>query len=275
MCARGGGDEGISCYGRDVMAWLLKRKTVGINYTPFELDDDRSHGNQDYADFLDGRALEFPVSYIRSARQIKQTSGAIPDILTIRVFNFCNQRFKDFVESWESGLIFFNPVNFERKNGDSIGEYYVWTVGQDVDCILTDNLSEFWNENEREFRFRSVRNAAEYQYEYPDKGRGTVIRISQQAIMGRHLWTAGLLAADGRGYTSYFMSNEMYKAYKKEKFKGLHLCFPVEEIDRPWVAEENMRFLLEKWQKRERNIGKFWPDAKKRHGGKADGDRGF
>lgn len=249
------------------MAWIYERKWVAIRYTPFDFENEQHPSDDEYIEFRSGLALEPPLSTMACARQKKQTSGAVPDILTIRIYNFCNRRFKDFVERWEPGLHFFRPFSLLRKNGEPIGEYYAWSVGQDVDCILTDNLGPFWEAKYREFQFNAARTKAQYQHRLRKPGDEPLIRISKQTTHGRHLWTAGFLAAVGRGNTSYFLSDEFHAAYKKEKFTGLELIAPATELDVPWVAKDNMGLLYDDWRAREVNIRNHWPDAQRRHGG--------
>jgi hypothetical protein len=246
-----------------VMAWMFERKTVGINYTDFDLEGDFPSSIEEYQAFREGRDLDRPPTNFPVARQMKQTSGRLPDFVTIRVFHFCSLRLKKFLESWEPGVHLFSPVTLLRKNGDPIGEYYVWTVGQDVDCIFTESLKEFWRA--RHLNFVAARYSAWSSYKH--KQGSTIVQISRPAIAGRHLWTAGLLSALGQGLVTYFMSDAMYRAYKKEKFTGFELVAPAEEIDRPWVAEENMGIMLEMWRERENNIRAHWPEPARRHGG--------
>jgi hypothetical protein len=108
--------------------------------------------------------------------------------------------------------------------------------------------------------------AAWFQHKYPDKGDGTRIEISAQAVAGRHLWLGGLLAHRARGGEQIFMSDQMHAEYRKQKLTGLLSRCPAVEIDRPWVAAENMGPLLAKWEAREAAVRANWPDAAARHG---------
>lgn len=247
-----------------LMAWIYERKWVGIRYTPFDFENERFPGNQNYVDFRRGIELQLPLATMSSARQKKQTNGALPDILTVRTYQICNKRFKEFVEHWEPDLHFFKSFSLKRKNGDSIGDHFLWTVGQDVDCVLTDNLGAFWDPKDREFHFDEVRRQAERSRQ---SNKGPLVQISKPAIAGRHLWTAGLLAAIGEAKTSYFFSDEFHAAYKQERFTGLEFVADAAEINVPWVAKDNMGFLYDDWRVREVNIRDHWPDAQKRHGG--------
>jgi hypothetical protein len=197
------------------MAWLFERKITGRNYTNLELEDYNPTFSKEYADFLAGKGLNLPPTELSVARQVKQASGGLPDIVAIAIYNFCNQRFKNFVESWEPGLHIFHPVKFLRANGDFIAEYYAWTVGQDVDCLFTGNLAEFWREDR--FDLVRARTFANLYYRRPQRDP-TVIQVSRPAIAGRHLWTAGLLGAVAQGAVSYFMSEEMYRDYRRKSF---------------------------------------------------------
>ncbi len=256
------------------MAYIFERKTGGSDYTPFEPDnEDWYRDDPRWSEFLKGKGLCLPTNAWQSATQLKKTAGQLPDILTVRTTHCCNARFRDFVEQWEPGLHFFKPVELKRKNGERVGDYFAWTVGQDIDCVLTAGMDRFWRlsyENgPLEFSMMRAINKAWQQHYYPPSWDGTRIAISGPAVRGRHLWTAGMLAQMGQGGQYHFMSDAMHKAYKKEKFKSMALGFAVDEVDRPWVASENMGPMIEAWRVREAMIDQHWPKFPPRHGSAA------
>jgi hypothetical protein len=255
------------------MAFIFRRDLGARSYTPFDLDDEIIGApDLEWDAFLAGTGLGVPKPWITGATQQKQTSGRLPDNLTIRTSLFCSERFRLFVESFEPGLHFFRPVNLKRKNGERIGDYYVWSVGQDVDCILTSNLERFWDlRDPPRFEFNRAVTAAAYQQNYPDKGDGTRIEVSAPAVAGRHLWLGGLLAHYSRGDLHLFMSDEMHAAYRKEKFTGLQPQCSAVGVDCPWIAAENMGPLLAKWEAREKAIAANWPNPHAQHGGAQNG----
>ncbi len=120
------------------MAWLCKRAISGLQYTPLEFDQPEDYGREPWMAFLEGRDLFRPAGWLSSATQVRSTKGQLPDVFTERTHHLCNQRFKDLVEELEPNIHFFKPILLKRKNGDKIGNHYLWTVGQDIDCVLTE-----------------------------------------------------------------------------------------------------------------------------------------
>jgi hypothetical protein len=183
------------------------------------------------------------------------------------------------VEAWEPDLHFFNPIELKRKNGDRIGDYYLWSVGQDIDCIFTEGHEGIWTREAdgtiSRFSFHDLVKRAEFMAKHPKRHNEIYgltepkpdIKISAPAVAGRHLWMGGVLGMEGRGGEYCFMSDEMYVAYKKEKFQGLEFQCRAAEVDREWVAEENMGQIFSKWQIRNEKIDKNWPKIPNRRGG--------
>ncbi len=252
------------------MAQIFRRRITGLNYTGFIVDNEVIGPDVRWISFCKGEGLPIPEYDTFSATHAARTTSRVPDILTIRVGNICSQRFKDFVETWEPGLHFFNPVKLKRKNGEPIENYYLWTVGQDIDCILTNGCEGFW---EREsdgsvsgLNFDEAVTRAACKTKYPVGYDGTEIQISKPAVAGCHLWMGGLLGFGGRGGEQYFMSDEMYAAYKKEKFQNLEFMCVAHEIDQEWVPEMEMGDIVEKWRAREAAIAQHWPKVPARRG---------
>ncbi|MEO7690808.1 MAG: DUF1629 domain-containing protein [Sphingomonas sp.] len=256
------------------MAVIVKRNTIGSSYTPFEPDQPEYYRiTPHYGDFIRGIGLNVPAyDHITSATQVKKTTGRIPDIITVRTIRVCSQRFRDFVEEWEPGLHFFVPFTLKRKNGENLGPHYKYGIGQDIDCLLTEELQQHFNgfdtaDGGRKYEFfvGQATGKAGYREQYPDESSAPEIRISKPAISGAHLWTMGLLGL-GDCDEPMVMSDAMYKAFKKEKFRELEYQCLAHEVDKPWTAEENMGPKLDAWREREKQIAIHWPKHPARRG---------
>ncbi|NIJ19654.1 hypothetical protein FHS95_001323 [Sphingomonas naasensis] len=256
------------------MPVLLKRCITGAAYTPFDADQpDYFRGGQNYYEFRAGRCLWEPgYDHITSATQERKTAGRIPDIITVRTIRVCSQRFKDFVESWEPGLHFFEPFTLRRKTGEDLGAWYKYSVGQDIDCLLTAGVEQHfssypdhdggtrWN-----FDIGNAVKHAHYSQQHPDKADTPPLRVSGAAIEGAHWWTMGLLGLHGVD-SPMLMSDAMYAAFRKEKFREFDDLGRVEIADQPWRAEENMGPMLDQWRAREAEIARRWPADPPRRG---------
>jgi hypothetical protein len=115
------------------------------------------------------------------------------------------------------------------------GEFYYFNCQTDIDCILTGNQSDWF----REGRYGDITPA----FKLIQKLTPIDIRISGPQVKGHHLWTAGIL-----GWNQLMISNEFYDLCRKAKFKAWEYWRECEEIDRPWIAEENMGPLMDVWK---------------------------
>lgn len=246
------------------MAWLFQRATTGLQYTPFEFDQSEDYSRKPYIPFVEGKSPLMPVEYIASARQVKQTNGRLPDVFTERTHHICNQRFRDLVESFEPDVHFFRQISLRRKNGEPLDPHYLWTIGQDVDCILTAGLSRYWEQSAEggmQFSIYDLENDAHFKR---PKDNPAVIRISKDAVAGLHLWTGGMLGFNNE--VRMFMSDTFYAAWREGKFSNLRFRSIVEEVDEPWTAEKNMELAIESWRDRENMIASCWPATPARRG---------
>jgi hypothetical protein len=253
---------------------VLKRRYTGAAYTPFEPDQpEHFRGGQNYYEFIAGRCLWEPgYDHITSATQERKTAGRVPDIITVRTIRVCSQRFKDFVESWEPGLHFFEPFILKRKTGEDLGAWYKYSVGQDVDCLLTEGMEKHFTghpdhdgSTNWSFHISQAMTQAWYAELHPDKSDEPPLRVSSEAIAGVHLCTLGILGV--RGVDSpMLMSDAMYAAFRKEKFRELDYVCRAEIVDQPWRAEDNMGPMLDKWRAREAEIARCWPKDPPRRG---------
>lgn len=193
-----------------------------------------------------------PADYIESAHQVKQTNGLLPDVFTVRTHHICNQRFRDLVESFEPGVHFFKGISMRRKSGEPLDAHYLWTVGRDVDCILTEGLSRYWeprDDGKMRFSFFDLERDAHFKKPKEDPA---VIRISRDAVAGLHLWTGGMLGFDSE--VKMFMSDAFYAAWRDGKFSSLDFRSIVGEVDTSWTPEANMGLSIERWRDRESMI---------------------
>lgn len=248
------------------MTWICRRAITGLQYTPFEFDQPEDYSGSELSPFRLGEQPSLPPAYIHSATQTKKSSGRLPDVLTERTHHICNQRFKDLVDSFEPGLHFFNPIEMKRNSGEIMGQYYLWTIGQDIDCILTGGLDDYWRPataDREEFQFSKLCRDATKLVHGDELNKRRTVRISKQAVAGRHLWTGGLLAI---GVSPFFMSDDLASAWKGQKFSALDFLGKAEEVDIPWNPVANMGPELTAWRKREAMIAECWPKTPNRHG---------
>lgn len=211
------------------MTWLFQRATTGLQYTPFEFDQEENYDRDPYISFLKGTSPLMPVDYIESAQQMKQTAGKLPAVFTARTHNICSEGFRSLVESFEPGVHFFRPIALRRRNGEALAPHYLWTVGQDVDCILTDGLDRYWkSHNNGPLKFDFFGLEADAHFKRP-KDNPTVVRISKSAVAGLHLWTGGALGFDSA--VKMFMSDSFYAAWQRGRFNQLDFRSRVEEVD--------------------------------------------
>ena len=167
------------------------------------------------------------------ARQVKDYSGQIDDITAVASSVAVSRKFRDLVESFEPGVHAFSPLVLERKNGERFGEYFLFVLQQDIDCILTDNKTE-------NFEFLGKYEGIETKiYCTLTQPRKTIL-LSKPAIDGKHLWTAGLL-----GLSEMFVSDAFCAAFAKQCTGYLDIYLTtVIEVDRIWIAEQQMGPLL-------------------------------
>lgn len=244
------------------MAWLCKRAISGLQYTPFEFDQPENVAARSWIPFVEGRSPFMPPTYLTSATQVKAAKGQLPDVFTERTHHLCNQRFKDLLEELEPGIHFFTPITLKRKNGEEIDDHYMWTVGQDIDCILTEGMDAFWEEESGRTRFLISRAVDAARLAYKD-GNSEVLRISAPATRGKHLWYGGLLGLNIE--PRIFVSDEFRLRWKAGRFSAIDFLCPVKEVDVPWDPVANMGPDFDKWRARETMIHECWPKQPKRH----------
>lgn len=158
-----------------------------------------------------------------------------PDIFFVDSATACTARFKALVEEFEPGLHLFVPIELQYHDGRTMeGEFFFFNCNVDIDCVLTDNKPEW---------FRWSRDRYTPQLALIEKLTPLEISLSKPQIEGRHLWTGGPL-----GWNQLFVSAEFCAALRKGRFREFEIGRSCAEIERQWVAEEQMGPLLDKWR---------------------------
>ncbi len=143
--------------------------------------------------------------------------------------NAVGERFKTLVESFEPGVHQFFPLELFRKDGTPVDEpYYIFNCTVSFDSILLKHSEAKWvNLDKPE--------------EYPRLEIVSMQKqvLSKQAIEGHHIWSH--LRQRMRGL---FVSDAFHKQLKKNKIKYL-FSRKCEELDVPWIEEENLGPLLD------------------------------
>lgn len=145
-------------------------------------------------------------------------------------------RFKRLVEQYEPGIHLFVPIALQFHDGTVMpGEYYFFNANVSIDCVLTDNKEEWFYTT----KFGDVKPAIRQ----IQRSSPIDIRLSAPAIRDVHLWTGGVL-----GWNELFVSDAFAKALHDGKFRAVEFRKECVEIDRPWVADENIGPLRDKWE---------------------------
>lgn len=169
----------------------------------------------------------------RSRRLAKKPPSQ--DVFIVDYAVACNQRFKDLVESFEPGLHLFAPIELQYHDGSVMpGEFYFFNCNVDVDCILTDNDPEWF----QDYGDRILPALGSIQKLTPLE-----ITLSRPQVEGRHLWTGGPL-----GWNQLFVSHDFCVALRKGRFKAVEIWRHCKEVNRPWIAKEHMGPLLDRWR---------------------------
>lgn len=218
------------------MAWWIKKDSYyGPYFNWVEPDAVREKRGL----VASGLSLSRPLSEenvphaARSDSNAKKTPS--PDIFIVDYAVACNARFKAIVEKFEPDLHLFAPIELQYGDGRLMdGEFYFFTCNVDVDCVLSDNKPEWFLDGGD--RIVSVISTIQ-------KLTPLEISLSKPQIEGRHLWTGGPL-----GWNQLFVSDAFCAALKKARIRGYECWRECHEVDRPWIAEEHMGPLLDKWQ---------------------------
>jgi hypothetical protein len=247
------------------MVWMMRYTTSGVGPMLFNLRETKhfEYDTDSIGRFLRGREPPHLDTMVQTAAQsdrstakwsdAHQLNGGSQDIIV-------HPRFKEFLETIDPGYHRFHPIELFRKNKDHMGTGYVWVCDADVDCILTNRLNpKRWNEE----------SGLDLSIVYRSMQRGFVdgefdatsgLRVSKPAIAGHHVWRAGMLGFNNNvtmAHVILFVSDEFYKAFKKQKYNGFDFMGPFPEDDVPWIAEDNMAHQYDAWRERHENM-KAW-----------------
>lgn len=159
-----------------------------------------------------------------------------PDLFYVASATACTPRFKALVEQFEPGMHLFVPIKLQYHDGRAMeGEYYFFNCNVDVDCVLTDNKPGWF--------FTSRYGEKSPQIGLIQKLTPLEISLSKPQIEGRHLWTGGVL-----GWNQLFVSDAFCAALRKARIPTIDVWRECHEVDRPWIAEEHMGPLLDRWK---------------------------
>lgn len=159
-----------------------------------------------------------------------------PDIFFVDSAVAVTRRFKDLVEGFEPSAHLFAPIELQYHDGQPMeGEFYFFNCNVDIDCVLTDNKPEWFEDHGNGRMLPALRMI--------QKLTPLEISLSKPQIEGCHLWTGGPL-----GWNQLFVSDDFCKALRKGRFREIEIRRECHEIDRPWVAEDHMGPLLDKWR---------------------------
>lgn len=223
--------------GSDGMAWWLKSDEYYGPYFTWVNPDDV----EEYRGLVgNGMSLSRPLSEKNVPKAARSTDAKRktpkPDVFIVDYAIACSGRFKALVEEFEPGVHLFAPIKLQYHDGSPMeGDYYFFNCNVDLDCVLTDNQPEWFKTN----RYGEVLPALKS----IQKLTPLEISLSKPQIEGRHLWTGGPL-----GWNQLFVSDEFAAAMKKNRITGTQRWRECHEIDRPWVAADNMGPLLDKWK---------------------------
>lgn len=220
------------------MAWWLKRDYSYAGPGFDWIDEDAVEEKRGL--FGSGLSLSRPLNeknIPKAARyRAAYPKAPSPDIFFVASATTVTGRFKALVEEFEPGLHLFAPIELQYHDGRVMdGEYYSFNCNVDVDCVLTDNKPE-WFRTLPDGRVMSTLKLIQ-------KLTLLEISLSKPQIEGRHLWTGGPL-----GWNQLFASDAFTKSLRKGRFRAVEIWRECHEIDRPWVAEEHMGPLLDKWR---------------------------
>jgi hypothetical protein len=215
------------------MAWWLKR-SYSYAGPGFDWIGDKS------APVGSGLSLSIPVKrewVPKAARYRKSYSKPpSPDLFFVDSSVAVTRRLKDMVESFEPGVHLFVPIELQYYDGLVMDdEFYFFNCQADVDCVLTNNKAEWF----RRSRYGEISS----QLGLIQKLTPLEISLSKTQIEDRHLWTGGPL-----GWNQLFVSDEFCAALRKNRIREIEITRECHEVDRPWVAEEHMGPLLDKWR---------------------------
>lgn len=212
------------------MAWLLD---LDFGYSPmFELDPHEPAIREDIAYGLSKGYWLDPAGQPKSGYQ--KSTRKVYDVFPILGANAVRQRFKDLVEEFEPGVHQFLPIALRDKKGNPIEDnFYIFNCMVAMDTVLLDQSG--------------------LEVEYVNSHRNPLVSfstvhipklvLSKPAIAGHHIWTGHYITPPGSGV---FVSEAFHKELKSRKIRHFRQQ-QLAEADVPWVAEEQVRPILD-WE---------------------------
>ncbi|AXS39483.1 DUF1629 domain-containing protein [Breoghania sp. L-A4] len=183
--------------------------------------------------FRFGLSLGLPVGPRRLPTRFRETKGkkTLPDIFAMPGLNAVSSRFRDLVEEFEPGVHQFFPLELYYKNGERVEEeYFIFNCTVSFDSLLVKQSEVTWLKLDEPAECPRV------------NVRWRLKKVlSRPTIAGRHVWCGFRIRAAG-----IFVSDELHSRMKKMKLKYFR-ADPCEEVEGPWVAEDNIQPTLD-WE---------------------------
>jgi hypothetical protein len=212
------------------MAWL-----VGLDYLSglpmFEFEDEPPRGAP-RANFGMSAGQPIDPTWVPS-RAREKTHRKIVDLFPMPGLNAVNQRFRDLVEEFEPGVHQFFPLGLFRKDGSRVEDnYYVFNCTVSIDTLLVSRSEVSW----------STVRGTDKPYVVTAGERRWV--LSRPAIGARHIWCGARISTP---CTGILVSDAFHDALVRRKIRYIRARTHCEEVDEPWLAEENIKRQLD-WE---------------------------
>jgi hypothetical protein len=171
-----------------------------------------------------------------TARFIKPYDGPLDDMFLVEGMIAVSGRFRDIVEGFEPGMHGFVPLKMQRLNGTPIeDELYLFSAQQDVDCVITDNDPELFEDLGTYPNYHNIHCRVREPYRS--------ITLSRPQIDRLHLWTGGILC-----WNELFCSDAFKNAIEAAKIGFVEFNRECSVVDQPWVGDEQMGIMLPRWR---------------------------
>jgi hypothetical protein len=241
------------------MAWLIA-KSYSFGGPPLHIIDNPD-GTKLFNNIGASSSLPWPHgSNAMTARYDRPWAGKPDDMFLVDGMVAVSGALHDLIESFEPGIHAFVPLRLERRDGEVVyedfkflpvarapdlspstgtpieGRYYLFSAQQDVDCVVTDNDPELFEDlgpldGGRRHLLCRVREPYR------------PITLSRPQIAGRHLWTGGLLC-----WNELFCSDAFKAAVETAELGFVEFNRECSLVEHPWVGEEQMGMMLSQWR---------------------------
>jgi len=209
------------------MAHLIQLMYQAHTTPSFEFDHEPD--SMPFFGFSAGRWID-PERMPVSAHQTDKKK--IHDIFPMPGLKAVNHRFREVVEHFEPGVHQFFPLKLFHKDGTPVdGEFFIFNCTISVDTLLVNRSDVDWST----YKGRNAGKPfvkAHFDYTWV---------LSRPAIGQRHVWCGDKIPAIGT-----FVSDELHAALKGRKIRYFNEKY-CEEVDEPWIAEENIKLQLD-WE---------------------------